>query len=93
MPRLKPEHVIEAERPFLIDQPVIAEQTAGQVADHHVGAVAGGLAGLGVEHLAVAPQQRTAAGNGPETLAISTPSLLHRIRSVVEWGCHGPEAG
>src|SRR3569833_1083631 len=64
----KAKQVIETEGAAFAEEPVITEQAAGHVADHHVCAAARRLACRIIEHLAVTPEQRAAARNGDGAL-------------------------
>ena len=55
--------MVEAEGIVAVDEAVIAEQPACRIADQDIGIFAGGLDFILGEHLAGAPEQRTAAGN------------------------------
>ncbi len=56
--RLNPEHMVEAEGAAGSEQPVIAEQPAGGIADDRIGFGPGAGAGRGVEQRVVTPQPR-----------------------------------
>ena len=81
---LKAEHVVEAEGAVAAQQPVIAEEPAGRVADDDVGACPGPGAGRGVEQ---ARDSATAAsrsrGSPGATRATSHPAPSYRMMSVV----------
>ncbi len=56
---LKAEHVVEAERTVAANQPVIAKEPAGGVANHHIGAFSCAGARRRVKHSMVVPEART----------------------------------
>src|SRR6516164_7431473 len=59
--RSKAEHMIETERAGAADEPMIAEEAAGLVADNDVGSRSRSGAGLLVEHRMIVPEPRTRA--------------------------------
>src|SRR4051794_31457859 len=57
--RSEAEHVVEAERAVAAQQPVIAKQAAGRVADYRVGAIPGAGSCIPVEQIMVPEQTRS----------------------------------
>src|SRR6185312_6804974 len=55
--------MVEAEGAVAGEQPMIAEEPAGDVAYDHIGTAAGFGAGALVEHLVIAPEERARAGD------------------------------